>query len=78
MNDNDVMKPPAYLMRNIERQQQALQVVQMQYQAALNLAGEWLAESLGVPIEQVVQEWEFDGRQFKRRKAEEDRQQQSV
>lgn len=65
-----VQKPPAYLLRNIEKQGEALQIVKMQYQAALNLAGEWLAESLGVPMEQVVQEWEFDGRQFKRLKAE--------
>lgn len=67
---NDVMKPPVYLMKNIERQQEALQIVRMQHQAALNLAGEWLAETLGVPVEQVVQEWEFDGRQFKKLKAE--------
>lgn len=33
-------------------------------------AGEWLAETLGVPVEQAIQEWEFDGRQFKRLKAE--------
>lgn len=67
---SDVMKPPAYLLRNIEKQGEALQIVKMQYQAALNLAGEWLAETLGVPVEQVVQEWEFDGRQFKRLTAE--------
>ena len=66
---SDVLKPPAYLLRNIEKQQEALQIVRMQHQAALNLAGEWLAETLGVPVEQVVQEWEFDGRQFKRLKA---------
>lgn len=70
MTEQTTLRLPAYLLKNIERQQQALQVVQMQYQAALNLAGEWLAESLGVPVEQVVQEWEFDGRQFKRLKAE--------
>ena len=67
---SDTLRPPAYLLRNIERQQEALQIVKMQYQAALNLAGEWLAETLGVPVEQVVQEWEFDGRQFKRLTAE--------
>lgn len=67
---SDVLRPPAYLLRNIEKQQEALQIVRMQHQAALNLAGEWLAETLGVPVEQVVQEWEFDGRQFKRLKAE--------
>jgi len=67
---SDVLKPPAYLSRNIERQGEALQIVRIQYQAALNLAGEWLAETLGVPVEQAVQEWEFDGRQFKRLKTE--------
>lgn len=64
---SDVLKPPAYLSRNIERQGEALQIVRIQYQQALNLAGEWLAETLGVPVEQIIQEWEFDGRQFKRR-----------
>ena len=61
---SDTLRPPAYLLKNIERQQQALSVVQMQYQQALNLAGEWLAETLGVPIEEAFTQYEFDGRVF--------------
>jgi hypothetical protein len=55
------------LLRNIERQQQALNVVQMQYQQALNLAGEWLAEELGVSLEEAVKGYDFDGKVFTRR-----------
>ena len=69
MSDN-TLKPPAYLLKNIERHQQALAVVQTQYQAALNLAGEWLAETQGVSVEEVVAGWDFDGRTFTRRQTE--------
>jgi len=55
------------LLRNIERQQQALSVIQMQYQQALNLAGEWLAETLGVSLEEAVKEYDFDGKAFTKR-----------
>ena len=69
MNDDSVMKPPAYLLRNIERQQQALSVVQMQVQSALNLAGEWLASELGVTLEEVIQRYDFDGKSFRPRQS---------
>ena len=70
MNDNGVMKPPAYLLRNIERQQQALSVVQMQVQQALNLAGEWLAGELGMSLDEVIQKYDFDGKVFRLRAPE--------
>ena len=69
MNDDSVMKPPAYLLRNIERQQQALSVVQMQVQSALNLAGEWLASELGVTLEEAIQRYDFDGKAFRPRQS---------
>ena len=70
MNDDSVMKPPAYLLRNIERQQQALSVVQMQVQQALNLAGEWLAGELGMSLDEVIQKYDFDGKVFRPRAPE--------
>lgn len=70
MNDDSVMKPPAYLLRNIERQQQALSVVQMQVQQALNLAGEWLAGELGMSLDEVIQKYDFDGKVFRLRAPE--------
>ena len=69
MNDDSVMKPPAYLLRNIERQQQALSVVQMQVQQALNLAGEWLAGELGMSLDEVIQKYDFDGKAFRPRQS---------
>ena len=69
MTEGTVMKVPAYLLRNLERQQQALAVVQMQHQQAMNLCGEWAAEALGVTLPELVQGWEFDGQAW-RKKAE--------
>lgn len=61
------MRPPAYLTRNLDRQQQALAVVQMQVQQALNLCGEWAAEELGCTVPELVQEYEFDGQVWRKK-----------
>ena len=62
-------RPPAYLLRNIEQQQHALAIVQVQVQSALNLAGEWLASELGVTLEEVIQRYDFDGKSFRPRQS---------
>jgi len=62
-------RPPAYLLRNIEQQQQALAIVQVQVQSALNLAGEWLAEELGISLEEVIASYEWSGKAFRPRQS---------
>ena len=62
-------RPPAYLLRNIEQQQQALAIVQVQVQSALNLAGEWLAEELGISLEEVIASYRWDGKAFRAKQA---------
>ena len=62
-------RPPAYLLRNIEQQQQALAIVQVQVQSALNLAGEWLASELGMSLDEVIQKYDFDGKAFRPRQS---------
>ena len=62
-------RPPAYLLRNIEQQQHALAIVQVQVQSALNLAGEWLASELGMSLDEVIQKYDFDGKAFRPRQS---------
>ena len=62
-------RPPAYLARNIEQAQQAAAITQVQVQQALNLAGEWLAEELGVSLDEVIADYAWNGKAFRAKPA---------
>jgi len=64
MSKSTALRPPSYLLRNIEQQQQALRVIQLQMQSAYNLTAEWLAEELGISLEDVIRDYDFDGKVF--------------
>lgn len=61
----DTLKPPAYLLKNLQQNQQMLQIAQANTQGALTLIAEWAAETLGISLEEIIAGYQFDGKVFK-------------